>query len=115
MSKTYTKFDAAYSLYKAGGTYVKITDIHDTGEVAIVWKDEHTTTTAEENAITAEKTRLQSVYDNAEYQRTRAAAYAEVKEQLDLLYHDMAADKGDKTGEWFKACKAVKDATAKPE
>ena len=41
--------------------------------------------------------------------------YAEIKEQLDLLYHDMAADKGDKTGEWFKAIKAVKDATAKPE
>ena len=38
----------------------------------------------------------------------------ELKEQLDLLYHDMAANKGDKTGEWFKAVKAVKDATAKP-
>ena len=37
-----------------------------------------------------------------------------LREQLDLLYHDMAADKGDKTGEWFKAVKAVKDATAKP-
>ena len=40
---------------------------------------------------------------------------ADVKEQLDLLYHDMAADKGDKTGTWFAAVKAVKDATAKPE
>jgi len=25
----------------------------------------------------------------------------------------MAADKGDKTGEWFKAIKAVKDANSK--
>ena len=33
----------------------------------------------------------------------------ELKEQLDLLYKDMAADKGDKTGEWFKAVKKVKD------
>mgnify|MGYP001187173441 FL=1 len=40
---------------------------------------------------------------------TRAVAYPELKEQLDLLYHDMAADKGDKTGEWFKAVKKVKD------
>jgi hypothetical protein len=40
---------------------------------------------------------------------TRAAAYPELKEQLDLLYKDMAADKGDKTGEWFKAVKKVKD------
>ena len=40
---------------------------------------------------------------------TRASAYPELKEQLDLLYKDMAADKGDKTGEWFKAVKKVKD------
>ena len=40
---------------------------------------------------------------------TRAFAYPELKEQLDLLYKDMAADKGDKTGEWFKAVKKVKD------
>ena len=39
----------------------------------------------------------------------RAVAYPELKEQLDLLYKDMAADKGDKTGEWFKAVKKVKD------
>ena len=40
---------------------------------------------------------------------TRAFAYPELREQLDLLYKDMAADKGDKTGEWFKAVKKVKD------
>ena len=40
---------------------------------------------------------------------TRANEYPELKEQLDLLYKDMAADKGDKTGEWFKAVKKVKD------
>ena len=40
---------------------------------------------------------------------TRRAEYPELKEQLDLLYKDMAADKGDKTGEWFKAVKKVKD------
>ena len=39
----------------------------------------------------------------------RASEYPELKEQLDLLYKDMAADKGDKTGEWFKAVKKVKD------
>ena len=64
--------------------------------------------------ITAEVTRLQAVYDGNAYQRTRADAYAEVKEQLDQLYHDMAANKGDKTGDWFAAVKAVKDATPKP-
>jgi len=68
-------------------------------------------TTAE---IDAEVTRLQGVYDGNAYQRTRADAYAELKEQLDLLYHDMTADKGDKTGTWYAAVKAVKDATPKP-
>ena len=40
---------------------------------------------------------------------TRAREYPKLKEQLDLLYKDMVADKGDKTGEWFKAVKKVKD------
>ena len=40
---------------------------------------------------------------------TRRKEYPELKEQLDLLYKDMAANKGDKTGEWFKAVKKVKD------
>ena len=43
----------------------------------------------------------------------RANEYKELKEQLDLLYHDMTADKGDKTGEWYKHIKAVKDANPK--
>ena len=44
---------------------------------------------------------------------TRRISYPELKEQLDLLYKDMVADKGDKTGEWFKHIKAVKDANPK--
>jgi len=44
---------------------------------------------------------------------TRANEYPELKEQLDLLYKDMAADKGDKTGEWFKAVKKLKTITLK--
>jgi len=50
---------------------------------------------------------LQDVLDK------RAKEYKQLKEQLDLLYHDMVADKGDKTGEWFKHIKAVKDANPK--
>ena len=55
-------------------------------------------------------------YDEQEngYSRDRQAAYDSVVDQLDLLYHDMTADKGDKTGEWYKAIKAVKDANPKP-
>jgi len=67
-----------------------------------------------QSEIDAEVVRLQGVYDGNAYQRTRAAAYEEVKEQLDQLYHDMTAGKLDATGEWHKAIKAVKDATPKP-
>ena len=58
---------------------------------------------------------LQATWDGNAYQRTRAVAYTDVKEQLDQLYHDMTAGKLDATGEWHKAIKAVKDATPKPE
>ena len=46
---------------------------------------------------------------NKNVRRTRRIAYGEVGDQLDLLYKDMLADKGDKTGEWFKAVKKIKD------
>ena len=72
------------------------------------WEDE-TLTKPTHTAIKAKIAELETAYDNNAYQRDRAIAYPEVKEQLDLLYKDMAADKGDKTGEWFKAVKKVKD------
>ena len=43
------------------------------------------------------------------YQENRVAEYPSIGDQLDLLYKDMLADKGDKTGAWFAAVKAVKD------
>ena len=49
-----------------------------------------------------------------DYSRARQAAYAAIGDQLDMLYHDMAADKGDKSGDWFAAVKKVKDDNPKP-
>ena len=48
------------------------------------------------------------------YKRARLDAYGSWNDQLDLLYHDMTAGKGDKTGEWYKAVKKVKDDNPKP-
>ena len=48
------------------------------------------------------------------YIRERQESYPALDEQFDLLYHDMVAGKGDKTGEWFKAVKKVKDDNPKP-
>ena len=43
------------------------------------------------------------------YAKFRKKAYGSIGDQLDMLYHDMAADKGDKTGDWFSAVKKVKN------
>lgn len=48
------------------------------------------------------------------YKRTRQEAYPALGEQLDLLFHDMTAGKGDKTGEWYKAVNKVKTDNPKP-
>ena len=105
MANEIKKRDAIASL-KPGAEWVLRGD-------TLEWLDSEQTEPSSD-AIAAEVTRLQGVYDNNDYQRTRAAAYADVKEQLDLLYHDMTAGKLDATGEWHKAVKAVKDATPKP-
>ena len=105
MANEMTTVDALQSL-KPGAEWVLRGD-------TLEWLDSKQTEPTTE-ALAAEVTRLQGVYDGNAYQRTRMLVYPDIREQLDLLYHDMAADKGDKTGEWFKAVKAVKDATAKP-
>ena len=48
------------------------------------------------------------------YVRDRQESYPALGEQLDMLYHDMTAGKGDKTGDWYKAVKKVKDDNPKP-
>ena len=61
-----------------------------------------------EKAIQEKLKELKAEYDAKKYQRDRETAYPEIKEQLDLLYHDMTAGKGDKTGEWYKVVNKVK-------
>jgi len=48
------------------------------------------------------------------YVRDRQESYPALGEQLDMLYHDMTSSKGDKTGDWYKAVKKVKDDNPKP-
>ena len=74
----------------------------------LTWASDDITepTTAE---IDAEVTRLQAVYDGNAYQRTRAAAYPSIGDQLDMIYHN-----GDGGATFQAAIKAVKDATPKP-
>ena len=100
-----TKGDALQSL-KPKAEWV----IHDD---VLTWLDGSQTEPTQAE-IDAEIARLKTEFTANAYQRTRADAYKEIKEQLDQLYHDMVAGKLDTTGEWFKSIKAVKDATPKP-
>jgi len=59
--------------------------------------------------------RLQTIYDNNQYQRDRQ--YAPTGDQLDMLWHSIdAGEFGDtaKQSEFYTANKAVKDANPKP-
>jgi hypothetical protein len=62
------------------------------------------------------KRRAETYWDSYQYDYmdARQIAYGGIGDQLDMLYHDMTADKGDKTGEWYKAIKKVKDDNPKP-
>ena len=74
MANEMTTVDALQSL-KPGAEWVLRGD-------ELEWLDSgQTEPTADE--LAAEVTRLQGVYDGKAYQRTRAAAYEDVKEQLD--------------------------------
>ncbi len=103
----FKKIEQAIKLINPNAHYI----IRENDLDKITWDDD--TTPISKSDIETKMAEVQTAYDNNEYQRDRAVAYKELKEQLDLLYHDMVADKGDKTGEWFKHIKAVKDANPK--
>tara|TARA_Y100000401_G_scaffold66913_1_gene53516 strand:+ start:151 stop:501 length:351 start_codon:yes stop_codon:yes gene_type:complete len=63
--------------------------------------------------LTSADTQATKDENNHVVKETRKAAYGDIGDQLDLLYKDMLAGKGDSTGEWFKSIKAVKDANPK--
>ena len=115
MAKTFTLENYLCNLHRGGWFgFNNVTNDNSYKTYANLVIHDDTKSKPSESDCIAGVAALQDAYDGAEYQRTRADAYPELKEQLDLLYHDMAADKGDKTGTWFAAVKAVKDATAKP-
>ena len=52
-------------------------------------------------------------YNNNDYARQRAESYDTVGNQLDKLFHDIDEGKLGKTGSFYSAIKAVKDANPK--
>ena len=68
---------------------------------------EQPTFTLEE--IRAKYPEAEKVIANRNISWSRKEAYGTWQDQLDKLYHDIAAGKLDETGEWFKSIKAVKE------
>ena len=66
--------------------------------------------------IEAAETTWQAAQDAQAYQRTRAAAYPSIGDQLDMLWHAIEANATLKTryADFHTAIKAVKDANPKP-
>ena len=74
----------------------------------LMWNDSENAAPSESD-VNAKLTELTTSYNAKSYQNVRETKYPSIEEQLDLLYHDMLANKGDKTGDWFAAVKKVKD------
>ncbi len=72
-----------------------------------VYHDSQTPPT--EESIQAKLKELQDDYDSKKYQRDRADSYPKLGDQLDMLFHAIDAGKVDKTSDFYKSLKAVKD------
>ena len=59
--------------------------------------------------VSAKLAELQAEYDSKQYQRDRADSYPAIGDQLDMLFHAIDAGKVDKTSDFYKSLKAVKD------
>ena len=53
--------------------------------------------------------KAQDQFDSEKYQRDRADTYPAIGDQLDMLFHAIDAGKVDKTSDFYKSLKAVKD------
>tara|TARA_R100000773_G_C4175581_1_gene87474 strand:+ start:423 stop:776 length:354 start_codon:yes stop_codon:yes gene_type:complete len=101
--KTESEFDSNIELENIGaGDYVKVWNVSGVSKP----------TDSQLNSYDSNATKE---LNNAVIRNTRKKSYGNIGDQLDLLYKDMLAGKGDSTGEWFKSIKAVKDANPKEE
>lgn len=101
------------------GDYVLVKAIEVTQEVTSGKKRGDTTVVGDKDkeTVTVTYTAVDQTNDEkaVAYKSARAEAYAALGDQLDQLFHDMTNDKGDKSGDWYKAVAKVKSDFPKPE
>ena len=76
------------------------------------WLDENQTKPTKKE-LEDEINRLSLQYKNDEYQRQRLSDYPQIKDQLDMLYHDIKNGNLE-NGEWIKNIELVKAKYPKP-
>lgn len=76
------------------------------------WQHDSKPPTKEE--IQAELLREVSVYEYYVYERNREKQYPDLKEQLDMLYHDIMEDNLN-NGRWIQTITAIKESNPKPD
>ena len=105
------------AIYKSYPTVVSINDF--TG----AFDKDGNSVTLEQSKIDAARTTLDAEAAAVKYKTDRLGGtridktgtyYAEIGDQLDMLYKDIVAGKLDTTGTWATHIKAVKDANPKP-
>jgi hypothetical protein len=89
------KLDAILSLVPGAEVVIRGEDVE--------WHNPEVAPVTEEQ-IAAEVIRLQTEFNNKQYQRDRALEYPALAEQLDMLYHDRI----NSTDTWMEAIQAVK-------
>ena len=95
--------------------------VQDNDWSTLFWDSSNSQTQPTLDEVKAEIQRLQTDYDSKEYQRKRTrendgttAKYAELSEQIAMIYDDIIAGKLDSTGLFCTHNKKVKDENPKP-
>jgi len=78
------------------------------------WEDEEGREPPTWDEIQAEIVREVKIYNYYLYERNREKDYPSVKDQLDMLYHDLKAGNLN-NGTWMTAIETVKENNPKPE
>ena len=99
------KHEAIYALYS------DVVNVSVGDEIKAFDKDGNKVT-IDEDAVTTKANELAAAN---QYKWKRISSYPAIEEQLDMLYHDMTAGKGDKTGDWYTAIAKVKSDNPKPQ
>ena len=96
-------------------THASVVGIYDEDPVRAVDVNDNTVV-LDQSAIATETTRLANEATANQYKLDRAAAYASIGDQLDMLWHAIDDNATLKTryADFHTAIKAVKDANPKP-